>query len=882
MTASERVYRALLRFYPAAFRNEYGAEMAALFCRRLDHERPLGLWLEVITDLVTTAPKEHTHMLWNDVRYSFRVFAKTPGFVVSAVLSLALGIGVNTAIFQFVNTVLLERIHVRAPQELMGMARVAPKYYKTNFSYHLYQELRERTDVFNGVIAHADSSFSMSSRSGAEIVKGELVSGNYFDVLGVQAALGRTFTSDDDGAPGAHPVAVLSYGFWERRFGSDPGVLGATILLAGHPFTIVGVSQKGFFGTELGSAPDVRVPMIMQNQVIPGRDLLHTRDVSWFEVIARLRPGVDYRLAQQVANAVYLHSLETQAQIAHLDATQFAKDQGLVLFPADRGGSGMRDALGKPLLVVLALSALVLLLTCANVANLLFARASARKREVALRIALGAGRVRLIRHFLTKSMLIAAIGGALGVLLAVWCGSLLPKLLPRNQDVSLELHTTTLTLVFAGAITILSGLFFGLLPAWRSSKSEIVPALQEGFGGYTSGKSRMAVRNTLVAAQVAFSTMLLLGAALFGRTLGKLRSVDLGFDRNSVYLFTIDPQLNGYTARQSADLYQRLLDRVRTMPSIESASLARVAILGGGGGRSTVSVEGYQFQPGEDRNLNDNMITPGYLRTLKSALLRGRDFADGDRAGAAKVALINETTARYFFGSANPIGKRIGFGRDSKPDIEIIGVIKDGKYRNVREATWRTIYVPLAQASERSLGQMTLHVRAGGDISSVAGGVRAVLAELDPNLPILSAETLAERVERNLGVERLVTLLSSSFGLLSLLLAALGLYGVIACSVSERRREIGIRIALGARPADVVWVIMRQSGVSFVTGISIGLVSALALGRFIQSLLYGVAPSDTAAIGGTIVVLAITASVACYAPARRSVRVDPIAALRYE
>lgn len=585
MTRSERVYRALLRFYPAAFRYEYGAEMAALFCRRLDHERSAGLWLDVIADVVTTAPKEHTHMLWNDIRYTFRVFANAPGFVLFAVLSLALGIGVNTAIFQFVSTVLLERLHVRAPEELMGMARVAPKYYKTNFSYPLYQELLERTDVFSGVIAHAGSSLSMSSHSGAEIVKGELVSGNYFDVLAVQAALGRTFTAEDDRVPGAHPVAVLGYGFWERRFGRDRGVLGATIRLAGHPFTIVGVSQKGFPGTELGSAPDVRVPMTMQNQVVPGRDLLHTRDVSWFEVIARLRPGVDSRRAQQVANAVYLHSLETQAESAHLDPAQFAKDQGLALFPADRGGSGMREALGKPLLVVLALSALVLLLTCANVANLLFARASARKREVALRIALGAGRVRLIRHFLTESMLIAAIGGGLGILLAVWCSSLLPKLLPQNQDVSLELHTTTWTLVFAGAITILSGLFFGLLPAWRSSKADVAPTLQEGFGGHTSGKSRMTMRNALVAAQVAFSTMLLLGAALFGRTLGKLRTVDLGFDCNNVYLFTIDPQLNAYTDPQSAGLYQRLLGRVRTLPGVESASLSHVAVLGGGGAR---------------------------------------------------------------------------------------------------------------------------------------------------------------------------------------------------------------------------------------------------------------------------------------------------------
>jgi predicted permease len=439
-----------------------------------------------------------------------------------------------------------------------------------------------------------------------------------------------------------------------------------------------------------------------------------------------------------------------------------------------------------------------------------------------------------------------------------------------------------LTLVFAGAITILSGLSFGLLPAWRSSKADVAPTLQEGFGGHTSGKSRMAVRNLLMAAQVAFSTMLLLGAALFGRTLGKLRTADLGFDRNNVYLFTINPQLNGYTARQSADLYQRLLERVRTLPGLESASLARVAILGGGGGRSTVSVEGYQFQPGEDRNLNDNAITPGYLRTLRSALLLGRDFTGSDRPGGPKVAIVNEATARYSFGSANPIGKRVGFGRDTKPNIEIVGVVKDGKYRNIREATWRTIYVPLAQIPERSLGQMTLHVRAGGELNSVAGVVRAVLAELDLNLPILSAETLTGRVERNLGVERLVTLLSSSFGLLSLLLAALGLYGVIACSVSERTREIGIRIAMGAKPADVVWMIMSQSGEMFLTGVSVGLVSALALGRFIHSLLYGVAPSDAAAISGTIVVLAITASVASYAPARRSVRVDPIAALRYE
>jgi predicted permease len=882
VTASEKVYRVLLALYPATFRHEYGAEMAALFRQRLDHEGALSLWLDVIADLISTAPKEHIHMLWNDVRYSFRVFAKSPGFVLFAVLSLALGIGVNTTIFQFVNTVLLEQLPVRAPQELMGMARVAPKYYKTNFSYPLYQELNERTDVFAGVIAHVGSNLSMSSRSGSEIVKGELVSGNYFDVLGVQAVLGRTFTEVDNRTPGAHPVAVLGFGFWERRFGRDPGVLGTTILLAGHQFTIIGVSPKGFQGTELGRVPDVRVPLIMQNQVIPEGDLLHARDSSWFEVIARVRPGVDYRRAQQVANAVYQRSLEMMAGSAHLDPAQFAKDQGLVLFPSDRGGSGVRDELGKPLLVVLALSALVLLLTCANVANLLFARVSARQREIALRIALGAGRVRLIRHFLTESMLIAAIGGALGMLLAVWCSSLIPKLLPQNQGISFEVHTTSLTLTFAFAITILSGLLFGLLPAWRASRADVAPALQEGFGGHTSGKWRLVVRNALVTAQVAFSTMLLLGAALFGRTLDKLRTVDLGFDRDNVYLFAMNPQLNGYTARHSVDFYQLLLERVQTLPGIESASLARVAVLGGGGSRSTVTVEGYQFQPGEDRNLNDNVITPGYLRTLRSSLLLGRDFAEGDRLGAPKVAIINEATARYFFATANPIGKRIGFGRDTKPDMEIVGVVKDGKYRNVREDTWRTLYVPMAQTPDRSSGQMTLHVRAAGDMKSFSAGVRALITELNPNLPLLSVETLADRVERNLVVERLVTLLSSSFGLLSLLLAALGLYGVIACSVSERTREIGIRMALGARPADIVWMIMRQTGVLFVSGISIGLASTLACGRFIDSLLYGVVTSDAAAICGTIVILATAAMVASYVPARRSIRVDPITALRYE
>ena len=385
-----------------------------------------------------------------------------------------------------------------------------------------------------------------------------------------------------------------------------------------------------------------------------------------------------------------------------------------------------------------------------------------------------------------------------------------------------------------------------------------------------------------MVAQVAFSTVLLLGAALFGRTLEKLHTVDMGFDRNNVYLFTTNPPLSGYDARRSAEFYQNFLDRVRQIRGIESSSLAHVAVMGGGGSRSTVSVEGYQFKPGEDRNLNDNAITPGYLQTLRIPLLLGRDFREGDRLGSPRVAIINEACARYFFGTANPIGKRIGFGRDAKPNMEIVGVVKDGKYRNVREDTWRTLYVPFAQTLDRPVGQMTLHVRADGDASVATTGIRSVLHELDPNLPMFSAESLADRIERNLGVERLITLLSSSFGLLSLLLAALGLYGIVACSVSERTRELGIRIALGARPSNVVGMIMRQTGLLLAAGTVIGVAAALGLGRFVRSLLYGVVPNDATAIAATVLVLGITALLASYVPARRSTLIDPSVTLRYD
>ena len=382
--------------------------------------------------------------------------------------------------------------------------------------------------------------------------------------------------------------------------------------------------------------------------------------------------------------------------------------------------------------------------------------------------------------------------------------------------------------------------------------------------------------------QVAFSTVLLLGASLFGRTLEKLQAVHMGFDRNHVYLFTINPPLSGYSPLQTAELYQKLLDRVHQLPAIESSSLAHVSILGGGGSRSTVSVEGYQFKPGEDRNMNDNAITPGYLQTLRIPLLLGRDFTESDRLGAPMVAIINEAAARYFFGTASPIGKRIGFGRDAKPYMEIVGVVKDGKYRNVREDTWRTIYVPFAQTLDHPLGQMTLHVRAMGNASVATTGIRSVVHELDPNLPIVSVESLADRVERNLGVERLITYLSSSFGLLSLLLAALGLYGIIACSVSERTRELGIRIALGARPSNVIGMIMSHTGLLLVVGAVIGLAAALGLGRFVQSLLFGVVPNDSVAITITVLVLGLTALLASYVPARRSTQINPSVTLRYD
>ena len=812
--------------------------------------------------------------LHNDLRYALRTLRRSPGFTAIAILSLALGIGANTAIFSLIDEVLLKMLPVKDPGRLAVVNR------GRSLSYPLYVDLRDRNQVFSGLLARSSWPLSITVGGATERVNGEIVSGNYFEVLGIGAVAGRTLTPEDDVKPGAHPVAVLSHGFWQRRFASDPAVIGRTLLVNGYPFTIVGVTPAGFYGTSVGSSPDLRIPMMMKAAATPTWNGLDNRRSNWLGIMGRLKPGISVPQAEAALNVLYHQIRENElsgmSRVSE-DQRKRYREASLTVEAGSHGFAGFANYFSQPLMVLMAVVGMVLLIACANLASLLLARATGRQKEIAIRLALGAGRAALVRQLLTESLLLALAGGVLGVLLSGWAAAALIAALPGAGPVpALSVHPDWSLFGFALGVSLLTGMLFGLAPALRSTKPQLAPALKEEASAVAGAMRSLVLRKALIVSQVALSVLLLAGAGLFTRTLRNLRGVDTGIDRASVVQLSVDPALNGYSRERAWSFYHELIEKVRRLPGVRSAALSDVAFLSGRRQTWGISVEGYQPRSGENMEPGVSVVSDGVFRTLGLPLLLGRDFTARDLDGPQRAAIVNETFARYYFGGKNPIGRRIGFRGDL--DIEIVGLVKDGKYSDVKEKSQRFVYMPPGGMPAMP---MTLYVRAG-DARGAIRAVRREVASLDATLPVYNVKTLEDQVDEMLAQERMVAWLSSFFGFLAALLAAIGLYGVMSYSVLRRTREIGIRVALGAERGRVLWLVLRETIELALIGLLIGLPAALALGRFVTGLLYGIAPSDAATLAGAALLMAAIALLAGLLPARRAMRVDPIVALRYE
>jgi putative ABC transport system permease protein len=823
-----------------------------------------------------------------DLRYGFRLLRKNPGFSAIVILALALGLGANTALFSLFHSVLLGALPVRNPEQLVVLSTVNENADSiTSFSYPMYRELRDRNAVFSGMIAQAGAEMNASYAGESEKAKGELVSGNYFEMLGVRPWRGRLFSQADDQTPGGHPVAVLSYDYWQRRFGGDPGIVGGKLILNNRPMTVVGVTPPGFYGTDLSEASDIRVPMMMATVFRPfPANRLQNSGHQWMEVLARRKPNLSIAQAEAGLDVLYrqVHEAEIQQLPARIGEynKRLARSSHVKLLPGSQGLRQLQEQFSHALLILFGITLIILLITCANLANLFLARNAARSREIAMRLALGATRRRLMRQWLTESLLFALSGGALGVIVAVWTQSALLHFLPASERMNLGRITLDPAVFgFALVAAVATAIVFGIIPALQISRGALAP--QRGDPRLAqSDMSPRHFRGALVLLQIALSLPLLIGAGLFLHSLRNLKTIAPGFDENRVVLASLNPSLNGYPPERVRALYDEFLTHVRALPGVRSAALATGVVLSGGWDAIGVTVEGYQPREGEDMNPYSNNVSPDYFATMRMPIVAGRDFNEHDNSKSGSVGIINQTMARYFFGNRNPVGKH--FGTDAAAihalDIEIIGVVQDAKYVSLKEKPKRHFYVPVAQQPQ--LFDMTLHLRTNGDPRPVVSLLRETLQEIDPNVPLYDVSTLETQLDDSLARDRLITWLSTAFGVLATLLATIGLYGVIAFSVAQRTREIGIRMALGAQRFDVLRLVLQQVAFLVLGGLALGIFISLGGVRALGSLLYGIEATDPLAFLGAAAVLLGAAVLAAFSPARRATHVNPTVALRYE
>ena len=834
--------------------------------------------------------------LLQDIRFALRTLGKNPGFALVAILTLALGIGANAAIFSLTDQVLLRLLPVERPRELVVLSSPGRSWGRTwsdgdgstSFSYPTYKDIRDRNEVFAGLLARFHVQVSVAGQGESRLAEAELVSGNYFQVLGVQPFLGRVLTPQDETAPGANPVTVLSYGYWTRHFGSDPNILNKQLAVNGNSLTVVGIARPGFTGIQVGQIPELFIPITMKAQMTPNWDGLADRGDHWVAIIGRLKPGISITKADAGLLPMYRAILETDAipqKFSHGGAHEKEfLSRKIVLDTGSHGRPILQHDAKQPLLVLMTMVGLVLLIACANLAGLLIARGEGRQREIAVRLALGAGRWRLVRQLMTESLMLALAGGAAGLALASGMLSVIVNSIPESEGASgLTAQIDYRVLIFACVVSLITGVLFGLAPALRATHTDLQSVLKDQGANVSGGKTNVRVRKSLLVSQIALTAVLLAAAGLFTHSLLNLKTQDLGVHPDHVLEFSISPELNRYTPPQTIALTDRIRKSIETLPGVRAVSASEIPMLADSNSSSNITVQGYNAQEDEDMNVDQNWVGPHFLATTGIPLLKGREFSEADTATSPKVAIINEAMARRYFAGRDPVGLHFGFGggKDVKLDTEIVGIVKDSKNTDVKTAATRPfVFVPYAQSEHA--GNATFYVRTNQDPVALTGTVRSLIAEFDGNLPVYSVKTLTAQVDEIMFTDRLVTIFSLCLGLLASLLAAVGLYGVMAYVVARRTREIGIRMALGATQTNVAWMILREILGMLAVGLCVGLVAAYGIGRVVESLLFGVKAGDPIVFVIAAGLLVAVALLAGWLPSRKAANVDPMVALRYE
>jgi predicted permease len=870
----------------ADWRQEWEAELRYREARLAEWDR-LGwrgkldlLWrsTSAFWDALWLQPKRWEDEMIQDLRFGVRMLRKHKVFTLVAVFSLALGIGANTAIFSLMDAVLLRMLPVAQPEQLYFINNVGARGGGGSAPpYPCFERFRDQSQSFTGLAAFTQRDLRIRIDGQREEIQGQFVSGNYFTLLGVNPVLGRALSPTDDVVPGKGGpdgyVAVISYGYWTRRFGRSPAVIGKVVQIGNDPVTIIGVSPPEFYGLFPGAEMDISLPIRFEGS------RLAAKQSWWFNAVGRLKPNASVAQAQAELEAIFQPFMTETTVSAEMRRDYFAH---IELLPASRGLDTVRRQFSRPLQTLMVMVALVLLIACANVANLLLARATARRKEFGVRLALGANRWRLVRQLLTESLLLVFLGGLLGLLFANWSGAFLTSFFASGSDrLSVDVTLNYRVLLFTLVVALLTGLLFGLAPAWQATRLAPAPTLKENASTNTRRRSRFG--NLLVVVQVALSLPLLVGAGLFLQTMRNLKHLDAGFRSDGVVTMRVNPSAALYRDERLANLWQDILARVGNLPGVRAASLSTITPLGGVDAFKLVKVADFTPTTPQDQEIRVNQVSDGFFQTFGINLLQGRAFNAGDNGTAPQVALLNETAARFYFGDRNPIGAQLSFNRgNAAPAVyQVIGVVRDARYANLRESGTRAVYLPMQQAIDQ-MGRLMLAVRGEGRPVDLTTAVRNELRAAGNDILLTHLSTLNEQVDQSLLQERLLATLSLFFGLLALLLACIGLYGVMSYDVARRTNELGIRLALGAQKADVLKLILRHGMGLVIVGIGSGLVAALSLTSLVSNQLYGVPANDPLTLCGVALLLVGIALLSCWIPARRATKVDPLVALRQE